>query len=530
MSQQPLRLGIAVQNQPQGPTVGVSKASVAAALAAQPKAPKWGPDVLAKADKMKKKTKEVMDCFKLPESEFSIQDYRCSYRRAGRMYITPNYVCFWGLGGLVDVIPFRSIIAIERSYGIIFNTGITITTEGDQTHSITALMHRDETFHILTHLWKHPLSYVHLDQKGSVVETDKEAENGNSNGGGLPSFGGFGKGKGNAFGNPFEVGAGGGGSFEQVQNQMLMKADQDASRDALRIAMEAREIGVATLEDLSEQAAIIDRIENDIEQINANLDRGDRYIRGLETFGGALKNAFTNAKVKAAHQIDEDRTLDVDRQVPVVDYPILFKNPDDSFTPAIMKLYEDDFECIAEDTGRSLRKMTYSEVANIVMRARHLHVDIRFQTANVPRLRLMSSHLQSITNELVLRTEPGQILVAFEPGVTVFEYGSFNIADKANGTGKKKDAPGSGGFKRHGGGGPSLLAQAASKEAAEEIASQDRDLDFLSDLVGDLNSIAGTMGREIDRQNNQLDQITVKANATNQRINRTHDRVNQLLK
>jgi len=50
--------------------------------------------------------------------------------------------------------------------------------------------------------------------------------------------------------------------------------------------MEAREIGVLTLEDLSEQASIIDRIENDIEQINANLDRGDRYIRGLETFGG----------------------------------------------------------------------------------------------------------------------------------------------------------------------------------------------------------------------------------------------------
>jgi len=74
----------------------------------------------------------------------------------------------------------------------------------------------------------------------------------------------------------------------------------------------------------------------------------------------------------------------------------------------------------------------------------------------------MSSHLQSITNELVLRTAPvcrldfatydfafnteenqGQVLVAFEPGVTVFEYGSFNIADKASGK-EKKDAPGSG--------------------------------------------------------------------------------------
>jgi len=73
MAQQPLRLGIAVQNQPQGPVVGVSKASVAAALAAQPKAPQWGADVLGKAEKMKKKTKEVHDCFKLPESEFSIQ-------------------------------------------------------------------------------------------------------------------------------------------------------------------------------------------------------------------------------------------------------------------------------------------------------------------------------------------------------------------------------------------------------------------------------------------------------------------------
>lgn len=173
--------------------------------------------------------------------------------------------------------------------------------------------------------------------------------------------------------------------------------------------------------------------------------------------------------------------------------------------------------------------MTYDTVANVVMRARHLHVDIRFTAASIPRLRFMSSHLQSITNELVLRTAAGQVLIAFEPGVTVFEYGSFNIADKASG--KKKDAPGSGGFKRHAGAaGPSLLAQAASKEAAEEIAAQDKDLDFLSDLVGDLGSIAGTMGREIDRQNQQLDQVTLKANATNARINRTHDRVNQLLK
>jgi len=182
-----------------------------------------------------------------------ISDYRCSYRRAGRMYITPNYVCFWGLGGLVvrylllfSLIPSRRDLNSHLFFFLFCFVDVLVLVVGRDSvpfnhrhweilwnhlqhwnhhyhrrrpnssflsyfyflsfctlcsyepnwffilrfvsscivafvcllfshsfwfqHSITALMHRDETFHILTHLWKHPLSYVHLDQKGAIVD------------------------------------------------------------------------------------------------------------------------------------------------------------------------------------------------------------------------------------------------------------------------------------------------------------------------------------------------------------------------
>lgn len=516
---------VGMAQQPQGPVLRLGGQQGGPQLGGAPpaqKAPKWDAGVLAKAEKMKKKTQEIMECFKLPETEVCVQDYRCSFRRAGRMYITPNYVCFWGLGNVVDVIPFRSITNIERAPGLIFNTGINITVEGDIVHSVGSLMRRDETFMVLQHLWKNPLSYVQL-----AAEQELPPETSGGSNGGFGGFGGFGglggDGTKNTFGSPFEVGLGG---YDQIQNQ-LAKADTQASKDALRIALEARDIGVSTLEDLEQQAKIIDNIENDIEQINANLDRGDRYIRGIETFGGAMKNALTNAKVAATNVHKHDRTLSLDRTAPTVDEPILYKNPDDSFTAAILRLGEEEIECITEDGIRTIRKFPYDEIVNIVMRARHLHVDIRFKSPNNPRLRFMSSHLQTITNEIVMRTEPGQILVAFEPGTTVFEYGSFKIADKISGKDKLEST--GGGFGRRGAG-PSLLTQVASKEVREEIASQERDLDLLENIVGDLGAIANTMGKEIDRQSEQLDRISGKAHETNVRINRTNDRVGNLLK
>jgi len=114
--------------------------------------------------------------------------------------------------------------------------------------------------------------------------------------------------------------------------------DTKTSENALRLALEAREMGVDTITELELQAGTlqfpttfslrthssplwpyfaeqIDRIESDVENIHTNLDKGDRLlrfvnfppslpshrlptdllkIRGVESFGGYLKNKFSN--------------------------------------------------------------------------------------------------------------------------------------------------------------------------------------------------------------------------------------------
>lgn len=81
----------------------------------------------------------------------------------------------------------------------------------------------------------------------------------------------------------------------------------------------------------------------------------------------------------------------------------------------MLRFGEKKFWCVSMVTGKKLKNMeyVYSVVGAVVMRARHQHLDIRFNDGT-ERFRCMSSFVQGITNELVIKAP--HIGVVFEPG------------------------------------------------------------------------------------------------------------------
>lgn len=53
---------------------------------------------------------------------------------------------------------------------------------------------------------------------------------------------------------------------------------------------------------------MIDLIERDVEHIHNNLDKADRLVRGIESFGGSVQNAFSSQK-KGKEMSYVDRTV-----------------------------------------------------------------------------------------------------------------------------------------------------------------------------------------------------------------------------
>jgi len=73
------------------------------------------------------------------------------------------------------------------------------------------------------------------------------------------------------------------------------KAAIEASQQRmLRLAQSAEQTGAATLAELHSQREALHRIRKDQDHIDANLQSADWLLRGMESWGGALKNAWSS--------------------------------------------------------------------------------------------------------------------------------------------------------------------------------------------------------------------------------------------
>lgn len=519
-------------------------------------------DPEAKAEKMKRKTEDMRRMFNLPDTESVIQDYACALRRSmlvpGRMFISQNYACFYAsLPETFESIPFRKITDIVRDKtALLFDNAINLITPS-ATYYYGSFVHRDETFNLLTHLWKNPPSYYDVEEitlsQRPMSYAGSTGNNGNNGNNGYNGNGGSGNFNGNPSGNsanPFDSADGsssgrksapayngnsyngGSDSGYGQQQQSQVKVDTATSRNALRIAMETREIGGATMNELSYQAEVIDLIERDVENIHNNLDKANRLVRGIESVGGSVANAFSGDKHSGRDVHFKDRTLVSSRIEMPVDISILWKLSNDDLVPAIIRFTGDKVSIIQQGPKKTEKDQhyAYESMESLWVRARPLHVDVRFRDKKINRFRFMSSYVQSVVNEFCLRAKPkiGEVSVIFEPGTRKFSYGNASIPlpSESTGQGERKGNM----FRRDNG--PAALPgvfKTASDDVKKGVLQQEEDLASISDVLGDLHGMALTMGGEIVRQTEQLDRVTVRVDLANDRLQHTNQRINNML-
>lgn len=511
--------------------------------------PAWSSKVISKARGLHKKSREIQQRFSLAETEQVVQTYYCSLHRelinhGGNMWITQNYVLFYS--GFPfhhsEKISFRNMLRIERtknSAGL--SNCIEIAVEegklGERTVVFGAFLKTQETLTILNFLRHNPPSYIQLDDEevfnAAAYSATSTAPNPYSAAGPL---GGAGDGWGSSYGT--EAGHDDGGWGSQTEQQRC-KVDVGRSAMALRTALETREMGVAVMSELSRQAEVIDGINYEVEKIHWNLDKGDRILRGLETFGGGLKNTFTRDNTRKNNIVFQrmERSLHLKGKVPdIVDVTILRKHTDDSLTPQVLRFHPEHFEIFDWEKQAVIKPLswTYRSIEEIIMRARPLHMDIRFGK-EILRFRMMTSACQAITNELFLRcvSHRHEPEVIFEPNIPPFDYGSYKLALVPA---KKTDTDTPTNIYTAGN---SQLIKAAKasdilgKDADEKIKAdfdlQASHIDSILEVAGDLQSLAGAMGDEIDRSAQDLDSLGVRTGEAVHRVHHSNFRVKKML-
>eukprot|EP01128_Nolandella_sp_AFSM9_P011730 TRINITY_DN8659_c0_g1_i1.p1 TRINITY_DN8659_c0_g1~~TRINITY_DN8659_c0_g1_i1.p1 ORF type:complete len:574 (-),score=121.68 TRINITY_DN8659_c0_g1_i1:37-1605(-) len=492
---------------------------------------------LEKAKKKRDRTAYIRNIFNLSTDETVIQNYQCKLKGSlfqGRLYLTQNYLLYTQkMPTKLIQIPFRKIKAVAGETMFLFwYLVIDYVAKGTQpTKCILGgfqLNHGTEALNLANYLWNNQPSYVDMAEIENLERQDRarleekrqaiaKAE----------------KAKSDAASNPFDDAWGSGSA--QATKSSGVQVDRQATKDALRLAEQALQTGSETLVELSRQADQLDQIENTIEGIHGKLDYADRLLRGIESLPAYIGQNLGKSKPLRVKRIVADRKLNVKKgAAPTMDVEILCKLPNDSLVEAILSFGGNGVSCLNPETEDLLLPQhfyKYSDISAIVLRARHEHCDLRFfPDTKMDRFRMMSSYLQIIVNEFILRTPKGQIQVIFEPGAHKFGFGRARISVQPPLHRDAKSGAGSGFFRRENQiKTSSLLGAEASLETREALDEADKDLDAISGILGQLVDVGVTMGDEIDRQTDQLDRINKRVDDGNARLKKDINRMDRVI-
>lgn len=184
--------------------------------------------------------------------------------------------------------------------------------------------HRDETINLLQYLWQNPPSYIEIEEEEVLpFRSTPSNTNGSFVRGGNSTSQHDNWTRDNNTDNSSNSGSTGG-----QRQSVTVKVDTDSSKNALRLVSQARDMGTATLAELTIQAEQIDRIENNVEKIHSELDKSNKLLRGIESLPGAISNAMSK-DTKSFNAEYKDRSLEIKYKEQSVDYDILEKLPND---------------------------------------------------------------------------------------------------------------------------------------------------------------------------------------------------------
>lgn len=209
------------------------------------------------------RTKEAREYFNIGENEKVIQDYACAKGLAsGRMYVTQNYIGFRAaLPKTIEYFPFRNIKKLEK----VKMASISIQTTDGKNYDYGAFTQREEAYSILLHLWQNVPSYTIVPEDDLNPKSPRVTVNDGS-------------------------------MFDISLTEQRGKVDVDSARNGLRKLHQAKDMGLATLDELDRQREVVHGMHQRLEDMDVDLARNERHIRGIESIPGAIANKIVKDK------------------------------------------------------------------------------------------------------------------------------------------------------------------------------------------------------------------------------------------
>jgi uncharacterized coiled-coil protein SlyX len=522
-----------------------------------------------KAERMKAKSERVRSDFELPPSEVVIQDYTCSLHLPGRipalgtLWITQNYLAFSGLleKKVRELLPFRRVsnVVTERFFGL--PNAICVDYDA-ASHKwfLSGLHNRTETFALVDHLHRFPVSYTRVVKKprrGANISTDHERAQLLAGATPKPAPAAAAAATSSSSGAAPAAGA-----DLKARAALLEQVDVKTSAEAVALVHQIRELAADTLAELNDQATTIDEMAGDLDRVEAATKKGEQHAKAVDSVMAAMTSDNSDLKSEIDRHMGQRTKIDV-KERPEATVPVLWKHKSDLLSQAELVLNRETFFFVDLREGvkpprKQLRKPEpYSNVTCLIARARPYHVDVRLSKGT--RIRFMSARIQTAITEIAMRAELPSAAIVFEPLVRRFGVdGIVNdvedvvIEESESDDGDEQaqrlpddndgdddaapDAPAAAAaaaapatdlsFVR-----PSQqrVGAVADVKAAADIAKQEREVDEISNVLVELRHVADHMGKELERQTQQLEKMNAEADATNARLARTAQTIDDLV-
>jgi len=195
---------------------------------------------------------------------------------------------------------------------------------------------------------------------------------------------------------------------------------------------------------------------------------------------------------------------------------------------AILVLDTETFKIVDAGTDKLIEKNTsykYAQIEQVVMRARHEHMDLRFKgTGPIKdrRLRLMSSYLQVLTNQFWVRSKKlgNEPAVIFEPLVRKFDYKDDRVCIVPPASRDTTNGASSSGFIR-----TNNTQQQKSSHLLDHADAQTRaDLDYVDKQLDVAMSVTQNVVENARKTNSELTRQNELMDKTNHRATEAVDR------
>lgn len=438
---------------------------------------------------------------------------------------------------------------------------------------ISGLTNRTETFALIDHLHRYPASYTRIVKKprrGANISTEQERA--------LLMAGATASTAATATTTAATSAATNSGSTSagaelKERLELLEKVDVQTSSEAVMLVHQIRELAADTLAELNDQAATIDEMSGDMDRINAATKKGEQHAKAVDSVVAAMQSDNNDLKEDIARRIGERTKIDI-KERPEATVPVLWKHKSDLLSRAELVLNRDNFYFVdLRDNAASQRKKLrkpepYTNIACLIARARPYHVDVRLSKGS--RIRFMSARIQTAITELAMRAELPSEAIVFEPLVRKFGVDGIvndvddivieesesddvdNATEENDGAANRHPDPDEDVDEPSAPAAKTVVAAVApaaaandmsfvrpsqqkrvgavaDPKAASDIAKQDREVEEISSVLVELRHVADHMGKELERQTQQLEKMNADADANNARLARTAQTIDDMV-